>query len=85
MPERTKPSLWYRFRSAITGRTISEEQAAANPATSVRERVLRDSPIMLADLVGCRILLPSGRQVDVSSVESEPGMIQMFTHDSVAR
>jgi hypothetical protein len=31
--------LW---RSAVTGRFISRDEAEAHPATSVRERVLRD-------------------------------------------
>jgi hypothetical protein len=34
--------VWYVFRSAVTGKFISREEAEANPESSVRERVLRD-------------------------------------------
>jgi len=34
--------VWHVFRSAITGRFISREEAEAHPESSVRERVLRD-------------------------------------------
>lgn len=34
-----KPSLWHRFRSAITGLFVSRAHAEANPDTTVRERV----------------------------------------------
>ena len=33
---------WHVFRSAITGRFISRQEAEAHPESSVRERVLRD-------------------------------------------
>jgi hypothetical protein len=31
--------VWHVFRSAITGRFISREEAEAHPETSVKERV----------------------------------------------
>jgi len=31
--------LWYRFRSAITGRFIKKEEAIKSPDTTVREKV----------------------------------------------
>lgn len=34
-----KPSIWRRFRSAITGLFVSKKYAEANPDTTVRERV----------------------------------------------
>lgn len=34
-----KPSLWARFRSAISGRWVTRLFAKANPATTVREKV----------------------------------------------
>ena len=34
-----QPSLWSRFRSAITGLFVSKKYAEANPDTTVRERV----------------------------------------------
>lgn len=36
---RPKPTLWSRFRSAITGLFVSRKHAEANPNTTVRERV----------------------------------------------
>lgn len=33
-----KPTLWHRFRSAITGLFVSKKYAEANPATTVREK-----------------------------------------------
>lgn len=35
----TKPSLWDRFRSAITGRWVSDLFAKRNPDTTMRERI----------------------------------------------
>lgn len=34
-----KPSIWRRFRSAITGRWVSRLFAKKNPDTTVSERV----------------------------------------------
>lgn len=33
-----KPTLWHRFRSAITGLFVSKQHADANPATTIREK-----------------------------------------------
>ena len=33
-----KPSLWSRFRSAVTGLFVSKKYAEANPDTTVREK-----------------------------------------------
>ena len=33
-----KPSLWHRFRSAISGLFVSKQYAEANPDTTVREK-----------------------------------------------
>lgn len=33
-----KPSLWHRFRSAVTGMFVSKKFAEANPDTTVREK-----------------------------------------------
>lgn len=30
--------LWYRFRSSITGRWVTEAEARANPKTTQKER-----------------------------------------------
>lgn len=38
-PKPKKPSLWSRFRSAVTGLFVSKQYAEANPDTTVRERV----------------------------------------------
>lgn len=38
-PVLAKPSLWHRFRSAITGLFVSKAHAQANPHTTVKERV----------------------------------------------
>lgn len=34
-----KPTLWHRFRSAITGRWVKPLFAKLNPSTTVREKV----------------------------------------------
>lgn len=34
-----KPSLWRRFRSAVTGLFVSKQYAKANPTTTVSEKV----------------------------------------------
>lgn len=34
-----KPTLWHRFRSAISGLFVSKRHADANPTTTVREKV----------------------------------------------
>ena len=39
VPPLKKPSLWFRFRSAVTGLWVSKKYAEANPDTTVRERV----------------------------------------------
>lgn len=36
---RAKPTLWARFRSAVTGLFVSKKYAQANPDTTVREKV----------------------------------------------
>lgn len=33
------PTLWHRFRSAISGLFVSKRHADANPTTTVREKV----------------------------------------------
>ena len=39
VPPLKKPSLWFRFRSAVTGYFVSKKYAEANPDTTVREHV----------------------------------------------
>lgn len=34
-----KPTLWHRFRSAVTGLFVPKAVADANPSTTVREKV----------------------------------------------
>lgn len=74
---------WYRFRSALTGRTISEEQAAAHPATSVRERVDRNAVIQFDDLPGLRILLPSGLEITITEAVNDPDAIVLYYRSQV--
>ena len=33
-----RPSIWHRFRSAITGLFVSKKYAEANPDTTIREK-----------------------------------------------
>jgi hypothetical protein len=39
-----KKRWWRRFRSADTGEFVTEEQAAANPDTTVGEKVVKFPP-----------------------------------------
>ena len=38
VPPLKRPSIWHRFRSAITGLFVSKKYAEANPDTTVREK-----------------------------------------------
>lgn len=37
--QESKPTLWHRFRSAVTGRWVKPLFAKLNPSTTVREKV----------------------------------------------
>lgn len=69
-----KRSWWYRFRSAISGQTITAEEAAAHPESSVRERV-DESIVDVRDLGSLRIRMPNGVVTKVSSVTAESDWI----------
>lgn len=66
---------WWRFRSAWTGRTITAEQAAADPGGAVRERVEKYISIPVAELPKLRITLSDGLELKYDTHDVQPGRI----------
>lgn len=67
---------WYhRWRDAITGQMMTEEEGEKSPGSSVRERVERYTTIPIRELPTLRVLLSDGLELTYDSHTVEQGVL----------